>query len=107
MECSWVAFFSRRCIHGTRLGMRGKSFLLCFVLVPCGHAVVTEGEAFLSRLPVPLAVLGGGWGPGLASLGSPQVTRMLERAVGTEVLAAHLRHEQVTCPLFPSSSGSA
>lgn len=35
--------------------MRGKSFLLCSVLLPRGRAVLTEGEAVLPRLPLSLA----------------------------------------------------
>lgn len=45
--------------------MRGKSFFLRFVLLPCGHAVLAEGDALLPTCPCPLlccrVVLDGSW----------------------------------------------
>lgn len=68
-----------------------------------------RGGGFPSRLPVPLAMArhGAWWRveapapsqqvpPGL--LGTVQATRVLKRSLGTEVLAARLRHGRVACP---------
>lgn len=62
---------------------RGMSFLLCFVLFPCGCAVPTEGEAFLPCLPVPVAEVQHGAPWSVEALALSQLPAGVTGVVGT------------------------
>lgn len=75
--------------------MRGESFLLRFVLLPCGRAVLTEVEAVLPRLPVPLAEApcGAWWWVDVPAPSQPLSGRVSSRPVGDR--AGDTRAEEI------------